>query len=69
MALQHPLNELYMRYLTKDDNDMRKKSLHPNSNNGAFMTLPGTVEISKTGLKVIIMFVLYKKLIQTRYNI
>ena len=57
MALQLPLKDLYMRYLTKDDNDMKENASFPNSNSNAFMTLPGTVEISKTGLKVNPMFV------------
>ena len=51
MALQTPLKELYLRYLMQDDNSTMVSSL-PTNNEEEFMTLPGTVEISKTGLKV-----------------
>ena len=52
MALQQPLSQLYMKYLAKDDDDMRQNMFFSNSEGETSVTLPGSIEISKTGLKV-----------------
>jgi len=52
MALQQPLKELYMRYLAKDDQGVQDNDVFANEVGRAQITLPGSIEISKTGLKV-----------------
>ena len=52
MALQQPLSQLYMKYLAKDDDNMRQTFFSSNSEGETSITLPGSIEISKTGLKV-----------------
>ena len=50
MALQQPLTQLYMKYLAKDDDANIFARTHRNGDPP--ITLPGSIEISKTGLKV-----------------
>ena len=53
MALQQPLTQLYMKYLAKDDDGMGENMFATKIQNGETpATLPGSIEISKTGLKV-----------------
>ena len=52
MALQQPLKELYMRYLAKDDQGVQDNDVFANEVGRSQITLPGSIEISKTGLKV-----------------
>ena len=53
MALQDPLTQLYMKYLAKDEVATQGDVFGSNHmNSQAPITLPGSIEISKTGLKV-----------------
>lgn len=53
MALQQPLTQLYMKYLAKHDDRMDEHMFSTKLQNGEPpVTLPGSIEISKTGLKV-----------------
>ena len=57
MALQQPLSQLYMKYLAKEDNSVKKNIFFPNEEGNASITLPGSIEISKTGLKVCVLYI------------
>ena len=53
MALQQPLTQLYLKYLAKDEHRIHENVFGTNHKNGQSpITLPGSIEISKTGLKV-----------------
>ena len=58
MALQQPLTQLYMKYLTKDDD--ANIFARTQRNGDPPITLPGSIEISKTGLKVRTLILLCK---------
>ena len=53
MALQQPLTQLYLKYLAKEEDRIHENVFGTNHKNGQSpITLPGSIEISKTGLKV-----------------
>ena len=66
MALQQPLKELYIKYLAKDDDEMRKNLILSDNPDERHATLPGSIEISKTGLKVGVVFIIDRVLRLTK---